>query len=326
MSQQNNTDAITGIVIKKLTAAYQVRTEEQVLTCTLAPALMAAKNKNPAHSARNTAPPSVAVGDQVRLKALPAGQGMILEVLPRRNSFGRRCALPMPDKHPSEQVIVANVDQLVAVFAMDHPAPRWNLLDRYLVTAEASGLPALICMTRLDLLSALSAEHRAETLQTLADYQRIGYAVIQTSVVQGAGLDELRAALQGQVSVLVGKSGVGKSSLLNGLQPGLGLRTAQVSAHTGKGRHTTSHLEMVSLNVGGAIVDTPGMREFGLWDIHPDELGQCFPEMRPYLGACKFGLDCSHDEEPGCAIRRAVMNGEIHPRRYRSYLRLRSEP
>ncbi len=326
MSQHIKNDAIIGVVIKKMTAAYQVRAGEQVLTCTLSPALAAANGRKPMRSACHAAPLLAAVGDQVRIKPLPAGQGMILEVLPRRSSFGRRGALPMPDKHPSEQVIVANVDQLVAVFSIDQPAPRWNLLDRYLVAAEASDLPALVCMTKLDLLPELSPETRAETLQILADYERIGYAVVQTSVVHSSGMDELCAALRERVSVLIGKSGVGKSSLLNGLQPGLGLRTAEVSAYNGKGRHTTTHLEMVSLHFGGAIVDTPGMREFGLWDIHPDELGQCFPEMRPYLGRCKFGLDCSHDEEPGCAVRRAVMDGSIHPRRYRSYLRLRNEP
>lgn len=326
MLENKKYETSIGVVIKKTSTVYQVRTEAQVLTCTLTPTNFAVKNKKADRFTRQSTPCTVVVGDQVRLKVLPGGQGVIQEILPRWSSYSRRSAMPMPDSHAHEQVIVANVDQLVAVFAIDQPAPRWNLLDRYLVTAEACGLPALICMTKLDLLPELSEESRAETEEMLSEYERIGYAVVLTSVIGNTGLDELRAVLSGRVSVLIGKSGVGKSSLLNGLQPDLGMRTAAVSATNGKGRHTTSHLEMVALTFGGAIIDTPGMREFGLWNIDPEELGQCFPEMRARLGRCKFGLNCTHDEEPGCAVRRAVMEGEIHPRRYRSYLRLRSEP
>jgi ribosome biogenesis GTPase len=118
---------------------------------------------------------------------------------------------------------------------------------------------------------------------------------------------------------------VGKSSLLNALEPGLGLRVSAVSEYTGKGRHTTTHLEMFMLEYGGAIIDTPGVREFGLWDVAEDDLALFYPEMRPYVGRCRFGLDCRHDEEPGCAIRKAVMDGQISPRRYQSYLRLQVE-
>ena len=148
--------------------------------------------------------------------------------------------------------------------------------------------------------------------------------MILTSAVTGEGLTRLEWALRGKVSVLVGKSGVGKTSLLNALQPGLGLRVGQVSRESGKGRHTTAHLEMFPLAIGGAVIDTPGMREFGLWVVDGDDLALRFPEMRPYVGRCKFGLDCQHDEEPGCALRKAVMAGEVSPRRYRSYMRLKA--
>ena len=146
--------------------------------------------------------------------------------------------------------------------------------------------------------------------------------MVQTSALSGAGLDDLRAALRGRVSVLLGKSGVGKTSLLNALEPGLGQRVAEVSRATGKGRHTTSQVELFPLAMGGAIIDTPGTREFGLWAIDAGELALLFPEMRPWVGHCRFGLDCRHDEEPGCAIRKAVTLGQISPFRYQSYIRL----
>jgi ribosome biogenesis GTPase len=147
---------------------------------------------------------------------------------------------------------------------------------------------------------------------------------VLTSAFTGKGIDELRRELSNRISVFVGKSGVGKTALLNALQPGLGLRVREVNQVTGKGKHTTTNLEMFPLESGGAIVDTPGTREFGLWQFE-DDLALLFPEMRPLVGKCRFGVDCQHDEEPGCAIRKAVMQGQINPRRYQSYLLLNKE-
>ena len=147
-----------------------------------------------------------------------------------------------------------------------------------------------------------------------------------TSSLTGEGLDELRLALKGRVSAFVGKSGVGKTALLNAIEPGLGLRVGEVGrGNFGKGKHTTSQAEMVTMSFGGEVVDTPGMREFGLHDMNGENLALFFPEMRPLVGQCKFGLDCLHDEEPGCAIRKAVVAGRISPLRYQSYLRLKEE-
>jgi ribosome biogenesis GTPase len=158
------------------------------------------------------------------------------------------------------------------------------------------------------------------------EYRRIGYPVLLTSSVTGEGLDELRQTLKGRVSAFVGKSGVGKSALLNALESGLDLRVGEVGGgKVGKGRHTTTNVEMVTTAFGADIVDTPGTREFGLHHIDENDLAQFFPEMRPYIGHCKFGLDCQHDEEPGCAIRKAVVAGTISPRRYQSFLRLNKE-
>ena len=244
---------------------------------------------------------------------------MIVEILPRTSKFSRPA--PMPGQRVFEQVIVSNADQVLPVFSAANPTPKWGLLDRYLVSAEAAGLPTVIVINKLD----LAWKHPALD-EEVEIYRRIGYPVLLVSAQTGEGIAELKQALHGKQSVLVGKSGVGKTSLLNTLQPGLGLRVKAVSSgEVGNGRHTTTHLEMFELDFGGALVDTPGMREFGLWNITADELADLFPEMADYVGQCKFGLSCHHDREPGCAIRKAVMAGTISPYRYQSYMRLREE-
>lgn len=258
----------------------------------------------------------VAVGDVVLFVDAGDGTGMIKEVVERKSRLSRLAAGPIP----LEQVLVANLDQMVAVFAAARPKPKWHLLDRYLVTAEAAGVPALICITKLDLVKPAKLDEVA------ALYDGLGYPVILTSSVDGRGIDAITAALRDRISVLVGKSGVGKSSLLNAIEPGLGLRVSAVSdGRVGKGRHTTTHLELVPLSAGGGVVDTPGMRELALWQSDPDALGWYFPEFRPYLGTCKFGASCRHDSEPGCAIKGGVDNGTIAEQRYESYLKLADE-
>lgn len=310
---------LLGVITKKLNSAFEVSVDDRVIQCRLSGSLKG--NKPRKNSAGSLA--SITVGDEVRLRLTDNQEGFITAVMPRRSGFGRRAALSMPDKYPHEQVIAANVDQVLAIFSVAQPDPHWNLLDRYLVASEDAGLSAVICMTKMDLLKNQSHRFEQEIMQILEHFSRIGYPVIFTSMRTGEGLDELRSILTERISLVIGKSGVGKSSLLNGLQVGKQLRVGDVNPISGKGRHTTTHLEMLPLQGGGAIIDTPGMREFGLWDIPADELAANFPEMQDFLGKCKFGLNCAHDEEPGCAIRRAVLEGYIHPRRYRSYLKLR---
>ncbi|HPH96950.1 MAG TPA: ribosome small subunit-dependent GTPase A [Anaerolineaceae bacterium] len=329
MSTDRITDPNKGIVFKKNTGIYTVHLSDRSLNCTLSPRLRA---KTPPegrgrqkvdHTFEHTDP--VAVGDVVLVSETGGGSGQITAVEPRRNHLSRPTATPMPGAHAFEQIIAANVDQVVPVFAAANPAPKWGMLDRYLVMAEAAGVPAVICITKLDLAMDENGRVEADLLQAAAEYRQAGYPVLLASANSRAGLDEVRETLAGRMSVLMGKSGVGKTSLLNALQPGLGLRVNAVSQITGKGKHTTTHLEMFELDFGGSILDTPGVREFGLWDISEDELPGCFPEMRPYLGQCRFGLNCRHDEEPGCAVRKAVTAGQISPRRWQSYLHLRAE-
>lgn len=324
-----------GVVYKKNTGSYLVHTPSRIVPCGLSARLRkelvfaggaGSAKRGPVRAVKplDHADP-VAIGDQVLFTPTPDGGGLITEVLPRRNQLSRRSAVPMPTAHAHEQVIVANVDQVTPVFALANPEPKWNMLDRYLVLAESLNLPVVICLTKLDLVRDTHNRVDAHIQAEIDEYQRIGYPVVLTSVVDGAGLDELRAVWQGRVSVLLGKSGVGKSSLLNSIQPGLGLRVNEVSQVTGKGKHTTTHLEMFPLEFGGAIVDTPGVREFGLWEVDADELAFFYPELRPHLGRCRFGMGCSHNEEPGCALRAAVLEGQVSPRRYQSYMRLKEE-
>lgn len=325
----------TGIVYRKTIGGYSVHVNGRVIECALSAKLRlqldsskpepGSRKRDIRKVKRTERADPVVVGDEVQFIDAQDGSGMIVEILPRRSQLARRSAVPMPTARPYEQVIVANVDQVVPVFAAARPQPKWHLLDRYLVSAEAAGLPALICITKLDLAQDHSQQVDQHLLEALQVYQKIGYSVVLTSARSGQGVDQARQALQGRTSVFLGKSGVGKTSLLNALQPDLGLRVKQVNQVTGKGKHTTTHLEMFPLEFGGTIVDTPGIREFGLWDVDEHDLAFFFPEMQPYLGHCKFGLDCRHDEEPGCEVRQAVSTGVISPYRYQSYMRLMVE-
>lgn len=254
----------------------------------------------------------VAVGDVVSFIDSGDGTGMITEVIPRRTKLSRLAS----GAKPLEQVLAANLDQIVTVFAAASPTPKWGLLDRYLASAESSGLPVLICITKAD----LAKEGFKDELRV---YEKIGYSTVLTSAVAGAGLEELKELLRGRLSALIGKSGVGKTTLLNAVQPGLGLRVGEISDSTGKGKHTTSYLEMFELDFGGSIIDTPGMREFGLWGVNMKDIAHLFPEMRPYIGKCRFGMGCSHSHEPECAVKEAVEAGRIAPSRYKSYLNLK---
>lgn len=313
-----------GVVYKKSLGTYFVHTPDGSVTCSISNRLrkeliypIADRSSIIHHRVQEVRDirqiDPVAIGDCVRfLYADEGSTGVITEVLPRRNKLARSAA----GKKELEQVIAANIDQIVMVFAAARPEPKWNLLDRYLVTAEAAEIPALICLTKLDLIDDGAFEDE------LSEYQALGYRIIRTSIVDQRGIDDLRDSLRGKTSVLIGKSGVGKTSLLNAVQPGLGLRVGEVSQRLNKGKHTTTQLEMIGLDTGGGIIDTPGMREFEAWQLDDGDLALMFPEMRSLVGICRFGLDCTHTREPGCAIVQAVAQGRVSERRYHSYVRM----
>ena len=256
------------------------------------------------------------IGDRVELERLPDGTGAIVAIEPRERRFSRR--QPGPRGAWREDVMVANPDLVAIVFACDRPPPNPRLIDRFLVVAEYNEVPAVIVANKVDLVGTDAARER------FGGYERIGYDLEFTSAKAGIGLDELRAALAGRLSIVTGPSGVGKSTLLNALQPGLRLETGEVSgAEEGRGKHTTRHAELHPLDgpAGGYVADTPGIRELGLWEIPRSELASCFPEFREHLGSCAFN-DCTHIHEPRCGLRAAVEAGMVSAERYDSYRRL----
>jgi ribosome biogenesis GTPase len=252
----------------------------------------------------------VATGDVVWFRPEGEGEGIIERVEPRhgvvsRNSRGR------------QHVLVANVDQLIIVTSAAEPRLKPNLIDRLLVTAEKGGIRPIICINKIDLVEP------ADLLPLVGVYAQLGYEVLLVSATAGIGIDRLRDWLSGQQSVVTGQSGVGKSSLLNVVEPHLRLRIQEVSEETQKGRHTTTTAELVPLSFGGYVVDTPGIRQFQLWDVIPEEVAGFFRELRPYVSRCRFP-DCTHTHEDNCAVKDAVADGWVDARRYESYVQIRS--
>lgn len=253
-----------------------------------------------------------AIGDTARVRVLADGSGVIEEVEERTRAIVRLDPRPQGDY---QQVLLANPDQAVFVFACAHPNPKLRMLDRFLVIAEKQSIPAVIVANKIDLVE--------DAKKIFGLYETIGYRVIYTSTKTAAGLDELKSVLRSKISAFAGPSGVGKSSLLNAMQPGLGLAVREVSKALKKGRHTTVTRELFPLEGGGYVADTPGWKSLALWDTEPEEIDGYFPELRELVQYCQFS-DCTHTHEPGCAVRQALVEGKIHPERYESYLRLRS--
>lgn len=248
----------------------------------------------------------VVIGDRVELRV--ADDAVTIEaVLPRRTWLVRRTLGGRRRK-----IVAANLDRLLVLVSAKDPPPSLPVVDRMLVMGESGGLECVIVLTKVDLVGATEAG----TL--LADYGAAGYPLLKTSTVSREGLEEARKVLSAGSSALVGPSGVGKSSLLNALDPGLGLDTQDVGRRSRSGKHTTVSARLLSLESGGQVADTPGFSDVGLGDVEPETLGGCFPEFRPYLGSCRF-RDCTHLHEPGCAVLEALEAGNIPAPRYESY-------
>jgi ribosome biogenesis GTPase len=262
---------------------------------------------------------SVVIGDVVGVALGPDGSASIEVVEERRSQVVRRGA---GGRHP--KVVAANVDRLLVVAAAVRPEPRQALLDRLLVVGEANHITPVLVMNKVDLAREICGKARCSgsparsAPDLLALYRGIGYQVVETSARTGEGLDALRDLLAGGLSAMVGPSGVGKTSLLNALEPHLGLRVGDLSHRRGQGRHTTVSARLLTLSCGGLVADTPGFSDVGVWGVRAENLGACFPEFLNHQAECRF-RGCTHLHEPGCEVRAAVARGAIDPGRFESY-------
>jgi ribosome biogenesis GTPase len=298
-----NLGLIPGLIVSSQSGFFSVETETGLLVCRLRGRLKQGAREGDL----------AAIGDRVLVRQIDEENGVIEEILPRERMLSRMAPLPRGEYH---QIIIANPDQALFVFACADPAPHLRMLDRFLIIAEKQQVPAIILANKVDLVGM----HQAEEL--FNRYVPLGYPVFYTSVKNRLGIAALEQQLSGKISVMSGPSGVGKSSLLNAIQPGLGLAVRQVSEATGKGKHTTVASQLFPLEDGGYVADTPGLKALALWDIEPEELDGYFPEFRNLVSKCQFS-NCSHIHEPGCEVKAAVQDDRIDPERYESYVRLR---
>jgi ribosome biogenesis GTPase / thiamine phosphate phosphatase len=340
----NNPATLTGIILSGAHGIYEVHTDDGILRCTLRgklkKAFAQAQSAKSLGKTRQTRPdkllsmtPSqrmermerqdssetplpirLSVGDYVKLRRIDATTGLIEEILPRQSALVRKDA-GSTTKKVMQQTMLANLDQVVLVFACEQPEPHFGMLDRYLTICESAGLHSLICLNKADLLHPRYVDEAAQL------YSKLGYTVIWTSVQTGEGIAQLASLLKDHTSLFTGPSGVGKSSLVNAIEPGMAIRTGLISDVTGKGRHTTTGSQLYPLSSGGWLADSAGIRALTGWNIPPEELASCFVEFRPYLGECEYS-DCVHIDEEGCAILQAVQDGLIDEHRYRSYVRI----
>lgn len=300
-----------GRVIKSTGSWYAVKTEDRIISARL-------KGKFKQEDLKLTNP--IAVGDWVELEK-ESGQdtAVIQDILPRDNYVIRKSTRKQHFSH----IIASNLDQAILVITMKKPRTSLGFIDRFLVSVESYGIPALLVVNKMD---QLEGDDEAEWLRDIHEiYEPLGYPVLEVSALKDQDIREkFLPHIQGKSSLISGHSGVGKSTLLNALIPGAGQNTKEISGYSAKGVHTTTFAELFFLPEGGDLIDTPGIKEFGILDVEEFELSHYFPEMRQYLGQCKYN-NCTHVNEPGCVVLQKLDEGYIHPYRYQSYLNILHE-
>lgn len=291
-----------GLIIKAQSGFFWVETREGIIVCQLRGKLKQGRATGDI----------AALGDHVSITILPDKSGVIENVEERKQALIRLDPRPQGEY---QQILLANADQAVFVFACANPTPKLKMLDRFLVIAEKQKIPPIIVANKIDLVE--------NPKEIFGLYENIGYRVIYTSIKNNIGIDELKKQLKNKISALAGPSGVGKSSLLNAIQNELGLRVNEISKSMNKGKHTTVTREMFKLNDGGYVADTPGWKSLALWDTEPEELEAYFPELKNLVSQCQFN-NCTHQHEPNCAVLNALKENKIHQARYDSFIRLRN--
>ena len=300
-------DSGLGLVLKSTGSWYEVLSEGECLQCRI-------RGKLRLKGVRSTNP--VVVGDWVRFETDEQGGYVISAIEPRRNYIIRRASNLSKESH----IIAANVDQALLVVTLFSPQTAMEFVDRFLVTCEAYKVPVTILLAKID----LARQHPEAVEEFHSIYESAGYRIVEVSATEGEGVDQVRELLRGKTTLLSGNSGVGKSTLVAAVEPGLDIKTGEISQSHHKGKHTTTFSTMYPLAEGGYIIDTPGIKGFGLIDIDDAELAHYFPEMMRFLPDCRF-YNCSHTHEPGCAVVEAVKRGEIAYPRYESYLKIMDE-
>jgi len=300
---------LVGTVIEVLAGGCRVQHAEELFWCVPRGILKRERKSRQ----RNL----VAVGDRVRFLPAGRGQGVFEAVLPRRNKLTR----PDPFNPKLEHVIASNLDQMIIIVSVQEPPLDREILDRCLLAAENLNLAPVICVNKVDLAPEGGPRGRTPLRDEMRVYAEMGYRMLFTSAVTGAGLETLKEALKGKTSAMTGYSGVGKSSLLNAIEPGLGLKVREVSEKTALGKHTTASVRLLALSFGGYVLDTPGVREFGLWRLRPWEVPKLFRDFEDVAVDCRYPK-CFHVDEPDCAVRRALEEGRLDRVRYKNYLRI----
>lgn len=290
-----------GKVLKVTRKIYDVAVEDAIMPCVVRGKL----------AVEDSEYNSVRAGDNVKVLPASDGQGVIQEILPRRSRLSRIIA----SRAYKEHIIATNIDQILIIMSTQKPPFKSGLLDRYLIIAEKNQIKALICINKIDLVIKKDFEVYIDA------YRKLGYTAFATSALTGEGVDEFKNNLKQKVTLFVGYSGVGKSSLINAIEPDADIETQQISSKTNKGLHTTSSVQLFPLSLGGFAGDTPGIRELGLWNILRKDLKLYYVEFHQYANECQF-VDCQHINEPGCAVKKALGRGDIFSERYKNYLNI----